>query len=281
VLTDQETRTIAAESDETGSPIENEIPTYRAISAPAILALACGVVSVCCFAHPLFYAFSILAVGLGISAHRTIRRFPDMLTGQRLASAGIGLGLAFGLSAFTFATVQSIVRSRNAALFSAQYAKVIETGDMGQLLWYHAHPDSRKDKTGADMLKEFDSMPQDRKRMGMTMGPMAALNKLTERIKSSKGQKVRFVKIEGVGDDEGRAAEVQIYALALFEIEGPASKSFPDEKQSALAVLKARPKGRQFEWWADSVIFPYTPSTYVKPDAPVDDGHGHDEADGH
>ena len=69
MLTDQETRTIAAESDETGSPIENEIPTYRAISALVILALACGVVSVCCFANPLFYAFSILAVGLGIWAH--------------------------------------------------------------------------------------------------------------------------------------------------------------------------------------------------------------------
>ena len=34
---------------------------------------------------------------LGMLAHRTIRRYPDMLTGHGLANAGIALGLIFGL----------------------------------------------------------------------------------------------------------------------------------------------------------------------------------------
>ena len=132
------------------------------------------------------------------------------------------------------------------------------------------------------MLKEFDSMPQDRKRMGMTMGPWPA-QQVDRTDQIVKGAESPFCKDRGCGGRRGgvRDGSADLLAPALFEIEGPASKSFPDEKQSLLAVLKARPKGRQFEWWADSVIFPYTPSTYVKPDVPVDDGHGHDDADGH
>ena len=89
---DQKTSLIDTEHEDAGAVIENEIPTYRAISGRAVFCLVCGVLSVFSFAHPVFYAFSILAVGLGIWAHRTIRRLPDMLTGQGLASTGIGLG---------------------------------------------------------------------------------------------------------------------------------------------------------------------------------------------
>ena len=146
---DQKTRTTEAEHDTAGPAIENEIPTYRAISAQAVFSVACGVLSVCTFAHPLFYVFAILAIGLGIWAHRTIRQFPDMLTGQRLASAGIGLGLIFGLSTATITTVQYYVRTRQATLFATKFAKVLESGDKSQIMWWSSHPELRKDKTGA------------------------------------------------------------------------------------------------------------------------------------
>ena len=72
------------------------------------------------FANPFFYVFAILAVGVGIWAHRAIRRFPDMLTGQGLANAGIGLGLVFGLASGTIATVQYVVRSKQARSFRSE-----------------------------------------------------------------------------------------------------------------------------------------------------------------
>ena len=81
MATDQKTSITVADSENAGSVIENELPTYRAISATAISSVVCGVLSVCSFAHPVFYVFSILAIGLGIMAHRAIRRYPDMLTG--------------------------------------------------------------------------------------------------------------------------------------------------------------------------------------------------------
>jgi hypothetical protein len=274
VATDQRISTIDAERVEAAPVIENEIPTYRAISARAILSVACGVLSACALAHPFFYIFAILAIGLGIWAQVAIRRFPDMLTGQGLANAGIGLGLVFGLASGTITTVQYVVRSKQAGLFALRYAEVLRSADKGQMLWYNAHPDMRKGKTSDEILEELNAKPNE-KRMAETMGPLAQLNGLHERLASSKGQDVHFVRLEAVGEDEGRGAEMQIYALALFQIDGPASEKFREGRQYALAVLKARPVGREYEWWTEGVMFPYTPKSYVPSEASVGDGHDH------
>jgi hypothetical protein len=271
----EKTGTIDTEPDTGGPAIENEIPTYRAISGRAIFSVACGVLSVCTFAHPLFYVFAILAIGLGIWAHRGIRQFPDMLTGQRLASTGIVLGLMFGLSAATITTVQYYVRTRQATLFASKFAKVLESGDKSQIYWYSSHPEVRKDKTGADIIKELDAKPKDRQMMESSMSPLAKANTLIERIKSAPGPtSVRFVDIETSGNDTGHGTELQIYATALYEIVGPPSKKYPEEKQFALAILKARPNGREYEWWSETMVFPYTPATYVPVENPAGDGHG-------
>ena len=275
MATDQQSRTIDAENEIAGAAIDNEIPTYRAISVRAIFAVTCGALSVLSFVNPVFYVFAVLGVAIGLWAHRTINRFPDMLTGRGLASAGIGLGLICGLSAATFATVQYVVRSKQGSLFAAKYAQVLESGDLGQYLWYNAHPDIRKDKSGADLVKDLEAIPRDKRMLQASVGPMANMNKLHSRISSTKGQHVRFIRLEGVGEDEGRNLDMQVFVLALYEITGPTSKEFPAEKEYALAFLKARPNGRQFEWWSENVIFPYTPSTYVPPDKPVGDGHDH------
>ena len=86
------------------------------------------------------------------------------------------------------------------------------------------------------------------------------------------------MRLKRVGEDEGTGLELQIFALGLFEIDGPASNKFPEEKQYALAVLKARPKGRQYEWWTESVVFPYSPASYVAPEKPVGDSHSEGRA---
>ena len=39
----------------------------------------------------------------------------------------------------------------------------------------------------------------------------------------------------------------------------PATRNSPSKTQYALAILKGRQKGKQYEWWVDDVRFPYTP----------------------
>ena len=174
MATDQKTSTIDAENEIAGAAIDNEIPTYRAISVRAIFAVACGVLSVLSFVNPVFYVFAILGVAIGFWAHRTINRFPDMLTGRGLASAGIGLGLIFGLSARDFRD-GSIFRSQQAGEAYSQRStrRSSNLGDLGQYLWYNAHPDMRKDKSGADLVKELEAIPRDKRMMQASVGPMA------------------------------------------------------------------------------------------------------------
>ena len=157
---DQRTSTAAAGTAPAGPAIENEIPTYRAISRQAIFSVACGALSVCSFAHPAFYLFSVLAVGLGILAQRAIRRYPDMLTGAGLANAGITLGLVFGLISGTVSTVQYFVRKRQAEEFARKYAEVLKSPNEGDVLWYGTHPDLRKEKTGAQLCKSMRTGPR-------------------------------------------------------------------------------------------------------------------------
>jgi len=111
--------------------------------------------------------------------------------------------------------------------------------------------------------------------MEQQMGPLAQLLALRNRLTKSKGQHVHFVRLEAVGEEEGHGLEIQLFALALMEVNGPASPEFPQERQYALAILKARPKGRQYEWWTESVRFPYEPKTFVAPAKPAGDGHAH------
>jgi hypothetical protein len=272
VATDQKTGTIDIEKDQAGSAIENELPTYRAISTRAVLSLICGGLAVCSFAHPFFYVFSFLAIALGISAHRTIRTYADMLTGHRLANAGIALGLVFGLISGTVSSVQYIVRTTQAEKFSKQYVQILKSPSFGDVLRQNMHPDMRKERTAAEILQEYESPTSKQARMmDMKFAPLVALRK---RLTTLKDQDVHFVRIEAVGEDES-SGEVQIYALSLFEVNGPVSKDFPEERQFALAIIKMRQKGRHYEWWVDDVRFPYIPKTFVPAPKAIDDGHGH------
>jgi len=133
-----------------------------------------------------------------------------------------------------------------------------------------------KDKTPAKLVQELEKSKTDpRGRLEQQMGPQSQLLALRERLTTTKDQHVHFVRLEAVGEEEGHGTELQVFGLALLEVDGPASKKFPDERQYALAILKARPKGRQYEWWVESVRFPYQPRTFVPPAKAA----GHDHAD--
>jgi hypothetical protein len=273
VASDQNVSTLSIDPEISDSPIENELPTYRAISNAAIFSVVFGAMAIFCWANPIFYAASIIAVALGMLAHRSIRQFPDMLTGNGIANAGISLGLVFGLGCATYTVVQTFVRTRMADTYARQYESVLNRNSLADLLYYNLHPEGRKDQTGEQLVKSLEtSQAKEKMMMQEKYGSLLTLNR---RLKASKDEHVEFVKIESVGIDDNNAAEMPVFALAVYKITGPGNKEFKEPEQYALAILKGRQKGKQYEWWVDSIRFPYTPKSYVAPTKAPDDGHGH------
>jgi hypothetical protein len=274
VATDQTSRLTVEEPTPTPPAIENELPTYRAISTRAVFSALCGIMASFSFASLYFLAFAVLAIVLGILANVAIKRYPDMLTGRRLANAGIAMGLVFGLVASTYTGAQAFILKREATRFGREYADLFQNGSLGEILWLNLHPEMRKSKSAAQVQSEFESA-KNKERM-MVDQKTAPTRSLRKRLSSAKDQKFHFVDIESQGVDESQPRSIAYFASALFEVEGPATKDFPEPKQYALAIFKGIPKGRHYEWWVENVVFPYQPRSYQGPTKPVsDDGHGH------
>ncbi len=72
---------------------------YAAISVPAVLAVGLAAVGVVAFLAPPLVAVPLLAAVMGLAALRRIRRSRGVLTGRRLALAGLTLGTGLTLAA--------------------------------------------------------------------------------------------------------------------------------------------------------------------------------------
>ena len=250
------------------SPIENELPTYRAISSRAVLSILCGILGIFSIANSFFFIFAVLAVVLGFSADWNIQRYPDILTGRRLAQTGVAMGLIFGLGVFTVFSVQGFIRTRNAESFAKHYADVFKTGELADLLWLEIPPTQRKSVSTEEVLQKIQSAKKKEAAMfSMKIGPLRSLKK---RLDASKDHELHFVRIEA----EGREGITPV-ALALFEVHGPATKDFPENEYAAVTLKGSSEGGKGYEWWADSFTHPYKPSTGSLPEKQVDDGHGH------
>jgi hypothetical protein len=276
VATDQKTSLIDAGTDQAAPAIENELPAYRAISKLAVSSVIFGFLALFSFAHWFFYLFALLALVAGVAANYKIKHYPDMLTGNGLASAGIALGLVFGLSAGTIAMVQNYIRTREAERFAKQIAAALKAPNAGEAMWWTLYPDMRKDKNPTQYLHEVESA-KGKERM-MHEQRFGALNKIHKRLTSGPREDIHFLKIESSGIDDGRGLELGVYAVALFELEGPGSADYPEKREYAAILLKARTTGSRYEWWVDTFIYPYKESSFVPPEKPADDGHGHSHA---
>jgi hypothetical protein len=272
VPTDQTGHLTVEEAPPQASPIENELPTYRAISNRAVFSVICGVLASFSFAELLFLVFAVLAVVLGITANLAIKRKPDLLTGTRLANFGIALGLIFGLTVITYTTIQNSILGRAASKFALEYAKVLKEGSLGDALRYRDPEETREKTTAAEKEKEFQSV-RARERM-MVEQKMAPLMNLRKAL-GLKDSHIHFVHIESKGVDQNRAGGVYYFAWALYEVEKPATKGEPATNQFALALFKGQPKGRHYDWWVEDVLFPYKPKSFKGAEKPIDDGHGH------
>jgi hypothetical protein len=272
VPTEKPGQLLVEEAPPTSSAIENELPTYRAICTRAVVSVVCGLLASFSFANVGFLIFAALAVVLGLWANVAIKRNPDILTGRRLANAGIALGLVFGLTVVTYTTIQGFLLAREARKFAVFYAKVLKEGGPGDAMLYRQPPHIREKKTAADVEKEMaDMKARERGMMEMRMSQLLGLQKALK----PKDAHLDFVAIESQGVDEGHVGQVGYFATALFDVEGAAPSKNAPGANHAMLLLKGQPKGRHYEWWVDEVIYPYAPKSFQVTPKPVDDGHGH------
>jgi hypothetical protein len=247
--------------------IENEFPTYRAISSMAILSLVLGIASVFCFASLWFLTLVAGSVLVGMVAIRKIRQLPEVLTGAAYARVGIGLGLLFGLCAVTQVVSQEVMINLDAGRFARFYIKVIKDEPVSMALWFQQRPEYRKTKSPDEIAEELRK----------TKNPMSpdlfgektlAFMQIKDRLRQ-QGEEIRYVKIESKAVDG-----LTVHAFALFELAGPGSKEYP-EKQFGLVQMLKGPGAGPDDWTVQEVRFPYTPASAVATVQKADDGHGH------
>ena len=244
--------------------IENELPSYRAISPLAISSLVCGLISLFSFADLWFTLAGGLAVVLGLWADWKIRRFSDTLTGRGIAQAGIALGLVFSLSAWTVNTVQNLALSRSAQQWAKAYEKLLQTGTMADVAYHRFDPATRKGKAPEELLAEVARNSSDPATMEMYLG---TLRNIQTRLTQNK-MNVRFVEIERAQYDR-----LTPWALALYELEGRDADG-KEQHEYFLLELKS-PENGPLNWYISEVHYPYQRRTHVVKERPVDDGHGH------
>lgn len=245
--------------------IENEIPTYRAIHAMAVLSLILGILSALSFVHPAFVLAGGAAILTGVLASRTIRRLHDVLTGRGLAQAGIALGLVFSLSAVTIGQVQSFLLTRDVRRFAERYRLVLAGRNLAETLYWVQPPDFREGKTPQEAL---DSL-QKQSRPDEFAQRFSTYQKVLDRL-AAPGQTIRIDAIEG------QAVEgVSPFGSVRLRLSGPDGRAGAPPEEFALLLIRASTEHGHHAWYVEDLRYPYQPSSYAPQPKPADDGHGH------
>jgi hypothetical protein len=264
---------------------ENELSSYRAVYAPAIVSLVLGLLAALSFASSYFWIAAVLAIVFGFLALRGIARQPEALTGVKLAKAGIVLGLIFGLSSATWAVVDAqLLQLRAGAFVKQNLLKVLRERDLNAALWYKQDPVSRRGQTPEDIRKMIERQGgSDTIMFEFQAGTIARLNK---QLAAEPNAELEFVKVEKSGIEGATPV-----ALALVRVKWPPESEHEFEAGSPEAkahealmrdrgdflgvLLKKKLEGRRESWWVEEYRYPYTPDSFVSEVKPVDDGHGH------
>lgn len=265
--------------------LENELPTYRAITPLAVLSFLLGLASVLSFAWGGFLLAAALAVASGAVALRKISRFPKEVTGRGFANAGIVMGLAFGLSSVTYAFTQEyLIRQRATKFVQGELIPLLKRRDLNSMLWYKVPPLQRRSMTPEQVRETIDN-PKISNPMYLEMqaGPIV---RLLRTLQEHEEIDPRFVKIERVTTED-----VKPVVIAVLEIVIPKGKHDHEDggeahdhdhahdeapgSNFAAIVLKSSREGKTESWWVEDYYYPYTPESYSPKIKPVDDGHGH------
>lgn len=279
----------------TGSPIENEISSYRAINPLAVVSILLALASILSFADEKFLLASLLGVISGVLALRQMKSQPETWTGTNLAKAGIAFSLAFGIAAFTTSRVQTFIVHRKAEHFAKTYLiKAINNPSLDYALWYRLTPRERKELKPTDVKERFGGPGQGPESFRMAAGQVFELHQVIERDPTAK---VEFLKVEQAGYDgitPNALVLLKVHHAASLE-KTPPAHSHDHEKDGdakdeaeepmpempltlgdyAAALIKNESLNRSDAWWVQDYYYPYKPDSYVEAPKPVDDGHGH------
>ncbi len=257
------------------SPIENELPTYRAISPLAVGSLIFGLFGVLAFADLRFVVSAALAVLLGALALWRIRRQSDVLTGAGLAQAGLALGLIFGLSSVTITFTQNLLLTRRAEAFVRnEIVPVLNGRNLDECLWFKLTPTDRRGLSPQQARAKFadPSHASDPMMFEMAAGSIVTIVRI---LNEQPQAKVVFDQVEKTSLD-GITPVVQL----RLDIEGykpnPKDTKSDDPSRSFVGiVLKSQGEGKNQSWWVDEYLYPYTPDSYQPKVKSIEEEHGH------
>lgn len=248
------------------SIIENEIPTYRAVSPLAVASALLGLGSLAAFIDPWFLVLAVLAVISGALADRKIQLYSDVLTGRKLAQAGLAMGLIFGLAVVTNTLVADFLLKRRLEQFSVQYLSTLQEKPLADAIWYRMPASSRRGLSSREVLARIQGAG-DRSVLETQVGPTTRLKKRLD-----SGGKIRYDMIEQRGFDRLRPFGLVRLIVDGGKDEGPGE----DSDDYALLELKGETHGSEVLWQVAELYYPYRPLTHVSRPKPVDDGHGHE-----
>ena len=265
VVTDPHAETAPPQS---ASPIENEIPTYRAISTWAVASVVLGVISSMTFASLSFLIAAVGAVAAGAIALRMVRAYPDLLTGKGLANLGIALGLICGLGASTFKAVQWMMIGTQSTRFAEVFSETLTEEGVAEAFWLQAPPEVRAGQTPQEILSQAEEAAAGEPG-AMSSPRYLAVKQLHERFGSSDEHHIHVDTVERRGfDGTTPFAEVRV------RLEGPAAEGTPAE-EFALLRIKGTPGGigARRDWWVEEIRYPYEAGASGRV---VESAHGHE-----
>lgn len=273
--------------NDSGSPIENELPSYRAISALAVISALLGVVSALCFVDLNWLPAAALGLIFGVMAERKIRRRPDVLTGRSFAQAGIALSVIFATSSFAYSQWQSYLLHRSVTRFARTFTKTLNEAkaakplDTTRVLFYLMPPAERAALAPEDVSNAVQQMFKD----SLTLKEADhTIRSLFDRAGQNKT--IKFVEIENAAyQDMGAMASILLtidngpsHADSHDTEDGHAHdrpKAGQEGLDHALVVLRGVTDASKFGWYVDQISSPYTPMSYKPAVKKATDEHGH------
>lgn len=247
------------------SIMDNELPSYRAVSVWAIMSLLLGLASVFSFASYSFLAAAVGAVVCGAVALRRLKRYPELLTGSAMANLGIAIGLICGLASVTVGYTRDAMIKRDAMRFATAYCEVLQKGGIENALYLHSPPAARADTTPEGLMEIIQKESAESFEMDpRTMSIRDVLAKLAK----SKEEHVHTADVEGFGF-EGLTPK----AYVSIAFDGPESDKTPAERY-ALLTLEGQDVGGRREWFVQTLTYPYASGSKAQSNV-VESAHGH------